>query len=363
MRAYRVRPAVARSRRNALSIRRGGGAHGARCLHPIAGDFHFETWHLPMLFAAAMLAYAAPARAAAPYPDRPVRIVVPFSPGGTNDTVGRLLAEKMTAALGQTVIIENRPGAATNIGTEYVARAAGDGYTLLLGSSSSAANVALYPALTFDLKKDFAPVSLVATTSQVLFVHPSVPARSVPEFIWLARSMPGRLTYASAGIAGPPHLAGALFNYLAKVELLHVPYRGGADAVNSVISGQTTSSFAGTTSALPQIRSGRIRALGVTTARRVEAAPDIPTIAEAGLKGYEMSGWIALFAPASTAPEIVAMLNRAAVGALHAPDLKRRFIAAGAEATANSPPELEAFVRNEIDSYARLIRQANIKPE
>jgi len=306
---------------------------------------------------------AMPLHAAESYPGKPIRIVVPFSPGGTNDMAGRLLAEKLTAALGQTVLVENRAGAATNIGTEFVVRSASDGYTLLLGSSSSAANVTLYPRLSFDLRRDFAPISLVATTSQVLFVHPSVPARTVQEFIRLAKSRPGELAYASGGIAGPPHLAGALFNALAKVKLLHVPYKGGADAVISVMSGQTSASFAGTASALPQIRAGRLRALGVTTAKRVAAAPDIPTIAEAGVAGYEMSGWMALLAPGGTPKGIVAKLNRATVAALAMPDVRQRFTNSGAEAEGSTPQQLESFMGREIEKYARVIEEAKIKAE
>ncbi len=299
----------------------------------------------------------------AQFPDRPVRLVVPFSPGGTNDIVGRILAEKMTPGLGQLMIVENRSGAATNIGTEFAARSAADGHTLLLGSSSSAANVTLYPQLKFDLRRDFAPITLVAITAQVLFVHPSLPVRSSAEFIHFARARPGQLSYASAGVAGPPHLAGALFNLLARVELLHVPYKSGAEAVTAVISGQTSASFAGITGALPQIRAGRLRALGVTTARRVEAAPDIPTISEAGLKGYEMSGWIALLAPARTPPSVIDTLNREALRALRLEETRQRLIAVGAEAAATSPLELQGFIQKEIEGYARIIQSARIKPE
>ncbi|MBI3919038.1 MAG: tripartite tricarboxylate transporter substrate binding protein [Betaproteobacteria bacterium] len=312
---------------------------------------------------ALLISLAVPLHAAEFYPSKPIRIVVPFSPGGTNDIAGRLLAEKLTAALGQTVFVENRAGASTNIGTEFVVRSAPDGHTLLLGSTSSAANVTLYPRLPFDLRQDFAPVSLVATTSQVLFVHPSVPVRSVQEFIRLAKSRPGELTYASGGIAGPPHLAGALFNSLAGVELVHIPYKGGADAVTSVMSGQTSASFAGTASALPQILVGRLRALGVTTAKRVAAAPEIPTIAEAGVAGYEMSGWMALLAPAATPRDIVARLNRVTVAALAMPDVRQRFMNSGAEAEGSTPPQLESFIGKEIEKYARIIQEAKIRAE
>ena len=301
--------------------------------------------------------------ASAEFPEKPIRLVVPLSPGGANDIVGRILADKMTAGLGQIMLVENRGGAATTIGTEYVARAPADGYTLLLGSSSSAANVTLYPNLKFDLRKDFAPISLVTTTAQVLFIHPSLPPRSLLEFIRFNRAHPGQLSYSSAGVAGPPHLAGALFNLLAQVDLLHVPYKGGGDAVNAVISGQTSASFAGITGALPQIRAGRLRALGVTTARRVEAAPDIPTISEAGLKGYEMSGWIALLAPARTPPSVIDTLNREALRALRLEETRQRLIAVGAEAAATSPLELQGFIQKEIEGYARIIQSARIKPE
>ena len=313
--------------------------------------------------AVALLACANIAVAHAQYPEKPVRLVVPFSPGGTNDIIGRIVAEKMTGGLGQIMLVENRGGAATNIGTETVARAPADGYTLLLGSSSSAANVTLYPTLKFDLRKDFAPISLIATTAQVLFVHPSVPVRSLPEFIRFARDRPGQLSYASAGIAGPPHLAGALFNLLAKVELLHVPYKSGAEAVNAVISGQTSASFAGITGALPQIRAGRLRALGVTTARRVEAAPDLPTISEAGLTGYEMSGWIALLAPARTPAGVIEALNRETLRALRTEETRQRLIGVGAEAATTTPQELQAFIQKEIEGYARVIQSAKIRPE
>lgn len=319
--------------------------------------------HLSAMCAFAALVCGGCAVAHAQFPDKPVRLVVPFSPGGTNDIIGRILAEKMTPGLGQLMIVENRGGAATNIGTEFVARSVADGHTLLLGSSSSAANVTLYPQLKFDLRKDFAAIALVATTAQVLFVHPSLPVRSLPEFIRFARARPGQLSYASAGVAGPPHLAGALFNMLAGVELLHVPYKSGAEAVTAVISGQTSASFAGITGALPQIRSGRLRALGVTTARRVAAAPDLPTISEAGLKGYEMSGWIALLAPARTPPGVIDILNREALRALRLEETRQRLLAAGAEAAATTPPELQAFIHREIEGYARVIQAAGIRPE
>ncbi len=300
---------------------------------------------------------------AANYPNKPVRMVVPLGSGGANDTVARLLAQGLGEAFGRPVIVDNRPGGATNIGTELVVRAAPDGYTLLMTNSSSVANVTLHPNLPFDFRKDIAPVMLIGTTPMILVVHPSVPAKSVRELIALAKKRRGELTYGSAGIAGPTHLAGALFDSMTSVALIHVPYKSGGQAMTEVVAGQITMSFSGPLTALPQVHAGRIRALGVSSIKRLATAPDIPTIAEAGVPGYELVGWFGLFVPAATPRPIIARLNAEAVKVLNQPEVKKRLTSSGTEVVGSSPQEMEEFVARDIALNAKIINGAGIKPE
>ncbi len=304
-----------------------------------------------------------PAALAQRYPNRSIRIVVPFSAGGANDNVARILGQKLSEALGQPVVIDNRPGGATNLGTEIVAKAPADGYVLLMNNSSLVANVSLYSALPYDFRKDLAPVTLIATTPLVLVSHPSLPVRSVKELIALARLKPGQLTYGSAGISSPAHICGELLNSMAGVKILHVPYKGGTQAIADVLGGQITLAFTGGPAAMSLSKAGKLRALGTTGAKRFSIAPEIPTIAEAGLPGYDLVGFFALYAPGGTPHAVITRLNAEAVRGLSLPDARKRIEATGAEVAGSSPQELEAFLRKEVDKYAKLVRSANIRAE
>lgn len=316
------------------------------------------------LLGLALCSIAAPAVAAqSAYPAKPVRIIVPLGAGGANDTIARFVAERLHAELGQPFIVENRPGAAANLGTEYVVRSPADGYTLLLGSSSGAVNVTLYPKLTFHPARDLAPISMIAKTSMLLVVHPALPVRTIKDIVALARKHPGELTYASAGYAGPTHMAAELFKSLAKVDIRHIPYKSGAEAHTSVISGQTSMAFGGTISGIPQVKAGRLRAIAVSAPVRVDAAPDVPTIAESGVPGYSLWGWMALYAPATTPQDVIGRLNAALARALNTPEAKRRLAELGADVDTGSPAALAEFLQSEIALYAKLIPAAGVRPE
>lgn len=290
-------------------------------------------------------------------------MIVPLAPGGAVDTVARTLATGLAENLRQSVVVDNRGGGATNIGTELVARAAPDGYTLLLTNSSAVTNVSLYPNLPFDFRRDIAAVSLIATTPLMLVVHPSVPAHSMRELIALAKARPGQLTNGSAGISSPAHISGEMLNTMAGVRIIHVPYKGGGPAIADLLGGQITLMFSGPLNALQFVRAGRLRALGMTGATRFSSAPDVPTIAEAGVPGYELVGFFALFVTGGTPADIIARLNTETVRTLAVPEIRKRIADSGAEVVAGSPQELDAFVKKEIDKYAKLVRSANIRPE
>jgi tripartite-type tricarboxylate transporter receptor subunit TctC len=294
------------------------------------------------------------------YPARTVRLVVPYVPGGGVDFVGRTLAQKLTELWGQTVIVDNRPGAGTNIGSELVARSAPDGYTLLVGGVPNSVNVSLYKKLSYDVLKDFAPVSRVSTAPNILVVHPSVPVKNVKELIALAKSRPGQLTYASAGVGSSNHLSGELFRTMAGVDLLHVPYKGGGAAVTDLIGGQVSMYFGTTPSTAPHVHSGRLKALGLTAAKRSPILPQLPTIAESGLPGYEQSAWHGIFAPAGTPPAVIEKLHADVIRALRSPDIVQRLASQGVDSIGSSPSELAAFLRQDIAKYAKLVKAANI---
>jgi tripartite-type tricarboxylate transporter receptor subunit TctC len=298
------------------------------------------------------------------YPARTVRLVAPFAPGGGTDLLSRLLAQKLAPLLGQQVIVDNRPGAAGRIGAELVAKAPADGYTLMLaGSSVMATAPALYAKLPYDMPKDFAPISLVAYTAYVLVAHPSVPVRSVKELIALARSRPGRLTYASSGPGGPAHLAGELFDTTAGVKMIHVPYKGSAPGTLSVIAGETDLMFSNALPALPAVKSGRLRPLGITALRRSTIMPDVPTVAEAGLPGFEVRQIYGVLAPAGTPRDVVRRLNQEIGKVMQGEDIRGRLLADGSEALTSTPEELEKSIVAEIGKWTRVIRQAGIKEE
>jgi tripartite-type tricarboxylate transporter receptor subunit TctC len=301
--------------------------------------------------------------AAQTYPTKPVRMVVPFTPGGGSDIVGRELAQKLSAALGQQFIIENRAGAGGRIGTEAVARAPADGYTLLFATSSVMVTApALYTKLGFDMPKDFAPISLVASTAYVLVVHPSVPVRSVRDFIALAKRTPGKLTYASSGPGGPAHLSGELFTALAGVKMVHVPYKGSSPGTTSVLAGETDAMFSNLVPALPAIKAGRLRPLGVTSARASSILPDVPTLAST-LPGFDVEQLYGLLAPAGTPRDIVRRLNTETARAVQGADVKSKLLADGSEVLVSTPGEFEKRIVAEIAKWGKVIKAAGIREE
>ena len=295
------------------------------------------------------------------FPNRPIRFIAPYVPGGGVDFVARTIAQKLPEFIGQQVVVENRPGGGTNIGSELVARAAPDGYTLLLGGVPNTVNVSLFRKLPYDVIRDFAPVVQTTTAPNILAVHPSIPAKSVKELIALAKSRPGELTFASAGIGSSNHLSGEMFRITARIDIVHVPYKGGGAAVIDLISGQVSMYFGTTPSTVPHVRAGKLRGLAVTTAKRSQATPDVPTIAEAGLPTFEQSAWHGLFAPAATPQPVIARLNGDVVRVLRSPDVVKRLAAQGVDVIGNTPAEFAAFIRQDIEKYAKLVKVAGIR--
>jgi tripartite-type tricarboxylate transporter receptor subunit TctC len=297
------------------------------------------------------------------YPTRPVKIIVGQAAGSSSDIVARLIAQFLTEKLGQPFLVEVRPGAAGNIATEAVTRMPPDGYTLLLLNSQNAINVALYEKLNFDFVGDIAPVGKVENVPLVMEVHPSVPAKSVPELIAYAKANPGKLNMASAGIGGPQHIAGELFKFMAGVDLTHIPYKGSTPGVTDLLAGQVQVMFDVTPTSLPHIKAGKLRPLGVTTTERLPFLPDVPTI-DSFLKGYEATAWIGFGAPRGTPPEIIATLNKQTNAAVLDPNIKQRFADLGAVAAPpNSPDEFAKFIAENIEKWTKVIKFAGIKPE
>ncbi|MBX3666634.1 MAG: tripartite tricarboxylate transporter substrate binding protein [Burkholderiales bacterium] len=306
---------------------------------------------------------ALPVQAQGGYPTRAVRLVVPSSPGGGTDISARIIAPQLSQFLGQQVVIENRAGAGTMIGGEVVARAAPDGYTLLMGISTLAINPSMYKKVPYDALKDFAPVSLAVTLSNVLVVHPSLPARNVKEFVALVKPRPGQINFASAGVGTSPHLSMELFLVMTGLKMLHVPYKGSGPGVTDLIAGHVPAMMPNMLSAQPHIKSGRLRALGVTGAKRAPGAEDIPTIAEAGVPGYEAVQWYGVLAPAGTPRDIVTKLHAGTARALQNPDVRQRLLGDGAEPVGGTPEEFAAYLRSETAKWAKVIQAAGIKPE
>ena len=294
------------------------------------------------------------------YPARPVRIIVPSPPAGGTDIVGRVLAEHFSKALGQQFFVENKPGAGNIIGIEAAARSAPDGYTLLMTASTLALNSVLYKRVPYDPVRDFAPITLAATAPNILIVNPGVPAKSVAEFIALAKQKPGALSYGTPGIGTSPHLCMELFKTMAGIDVQHVPYRGTAAAVTDVISGQIAVAFATALTAKPQVDSGRVRALAVSGPRRVEAMPNVPPVGET-VPGYEAMQWYGLLAPAGVPNSTVEKLNREALVALRSREMKERLAADGAEPLGSTPAEFGAFIRRELDKWSRVVEAAKIE--
>ena len=296
------------------------------------------------------------------WPAKAVRVVVPLAPGGSTDVLARLVAAKLSEIWGQTVLVENRGGGGTTLGVDLVARSAPDGYTLLMVTSAFAVNFSLFEKVPYK-PSDFVPLSNVAQTPNVLAVHPSVPARNVKELIGLLRARPGQMTYSSGGIGGSTHLAGELFKLLAKVDMVHVPYKGGSPAVTDLVGGQVTMTFGNLTTVLPFARAGRLRALAVTSSTRSPALPDVPAMAEAGVPGFEAATWNGLIAPAATPKDVVAKLNADIVKVLRLPDLREKLAANALEPIGDSSAEFGAFIAREIERWGKVVKAAGLKAE
>lgn len=297
------------------------------------------------------------------YPARPIRLIVPFAPGGGTDITARTIAQKLTERWGQQVIADNRPGANGTIGADLIAKAAPDGYTFGMISSSHSVNPSLMKKLSYDVVQDLAPITQATSQPYALVVHPSLPARSMKELIALARARPGALNYGSSGTGGLSHLSGALLGSLAKINIVHVPYKGGNPAMIDVIAGQIQMLYSTLLQAQSHIKSGKLRALGVTTAQRSPAAPQLPTMQEAGVAGYEVAGWYGVVAPAKMPPAIVTKLSQEIVRILHAPDVRDRMAADGSEAVGSSPEQFGAHIKSEVAKWRKLIQEAGIRAE
>lgn len=317
---------------------------------------------LRAMLAAAVIALLPALACAQAYPTKPVRIVVPFQPGGSMEVIARLVGQKLTAAFGQPVIIENRPGAGGTTGIEFVAKAPADGYTLLAIPSAFAMNPSLYGKAPYDPIKDFEPVSALASYSLLLACHPSLPVRSIKELIALAKAQPGSLNYSSGGNGTSNHVAAELFAYMAGVRLTHVPYKGGGPAFMALIGGEVHIMFAAAPTTMPFVKSGKLRVLGVSTAKRSPFLPDIPTIAEAGVPGYEVSSWSALFAPAGTPAAIVKSINAEVGKGLRQADALEVLERQGLEQSAGTQEELASLIRTEVTKWAKVIKATGIKP-
>lgn len=316
-----------------------------------------------LYFIYGLICITAPVQAQTVYPTRAVRLIVPSSPGGGTDISTRILAPQLSRFLGQQVVVENRPGAASIIGTEAVAKAAPDGYTLLMGISALAINPAMYKNVPYDALKDFEPIAQTVALSNVLTIHPSLPPRSLKEFIAFARARPGQLDFASAGNGSSPHLSMELFLVMTRLKMMHVSYKGSGPAVTDLIAGHMLVMMPNMLSAQSHIRSGRLRALGVTGSGRAPGAEDIPTIAEAGVPGYEAVQWYGMLAPAGTPRDIISKLHTGVARALEHPDVRKRLMNDGAEPVGSSPEAFAAYLRAETVKWAQVIRAAGIKPE
>jgi tripartite-type tricarboxylate transporter receptor subunit TctC len=312
----------------------------------------------PVLGGRTAAAQAAPVQG---WPSRVVKLVVPFTPGGGIDSIGRILGARLTEIWGQQVVIENKPGAGGNIASEFVARSAPDGYTMYITAAGLAVNRYLFESINYDPLADFAPVTLICLFPNVLVVPNSSPLRSVGDLVAQAKAEPGKLTFASPGHGSSPHMSAELFKHMAKVNLTHVPYRGASPAYTDVIAGRVDCTFAVMASGLPLVRSGQLRALGVTTAARVATAPEIPTIAESGVPGYDTSSWFAFFVPAKTPPEIIAKMHTDTVAVLAEPQIRAKLDALGVVVVGSTPEQLGAHLKAEMERWAPVIKAANIR--
>jgi tripartite-type tricarboxylate transporter receptor subunit TctC len=311
---------------------------------------------------AAACGIAAPPATAQGYPAKPVKLVVPFPPGGSLDFAGRLIAQKLTEAWSQSVVVENKPGAGGNIGADMVAKAPADGYTILLGAlSTHAVNPSLYASMPYDAVRDFVPITLIAVTPNVLVVNANSPVRNVVEFVAYTKANPGKLSFGSGSNGSAGHLAGELYKVETGTDAVHIPYKGGAPATQALLAGDTQFMFDNLANAMAQVKGGKLRALAVTTAKRSSLAPDLPTMAEAGLPGFDISTWYGLFAPAGTPSAIVAKWNADVTKILNAPDVRARFVADGAEPAPDTPEQFSQFIAAELAKYARIVKASGAK--
>ena len=310
-----------------------------------------------------LLAFCTAGALAQSYPTRAIKLVVPSSPGGGTDIVARILGQKLSEQLGQQFVVENRAGAGTVIGNDAVAKSAPDGYTLLMGLSTLAINPSMYAKLPYDALRDFAPISQSVSACNILILHPSVPAKTVVELIALARAKPGSLTFGSAGMGTNPHLSGELFKSLARIDMVHVPFKGSGQSIISQLAGEIAANFPSVPTAMPYIKAGRLRGIGVTTLKRVEVLPDVPSIAEAGLPGYEATQWFGLLAPAGTPRPIIDRLYQESSRALRSADMKERMTAEGLEVVGSTPEEFASYIRSETEKWTQVIKAAGIKPQ
>ena len=306
------------------------------------------------------LSLAAPADAQS-YPTKPIRIIVPYAPGGSTDVLFRIFAPRLSEVLGQQAIIDNRPGAASTIGLDLVAKSPPDGYTVGVANIAYGANPSIYKKMPFDAEKDLVPVGLVSIVTMVLSVHPSIPARSVKEYLALAKASPGSLTYASAGNGSANHLATARFAHMANIKVQHVPYKGGGPAVIAIVGGEVSTLFATIPSAIQYFKSGRLRALAVSSAKRNSALPELPTVAEAGVPGYEAIEWQGLMVPAGTPREVILRLNQAFHKVAALPDVKEKVAALGSDLAPSTPEEFDAFVKRELSVWSKVVRDVGIR--
>ena len=314
------------------------------------------TWLRRLRLLSALLTCVVASAAAQDYPNRPVRMVVPYAAGGGVDIVARAVSQELAKGIGQPVIVENRTGAGSNIGSDFVAKAAPDGYTLLMASPANAINMSLYRKMPYDTQRDLAPVALVGAVPSVLVVSPALPAKTVAELVALAKEKPGSLNYGSGGSGTSEHLSAEMFKSLAAIDLVHVPYKGGANAMTDVISGQLSLMFTNMLGAMPHIRSGKLKAIAIADSRRSPSLPEVPTFAEAGFKDFEVLVWWGVMAPARTPAPVVTYLNREIVAALGAPELKERLDGMGARIIGGTPEQFGAFVAAEIVRWARAVQ-------
>ena len=319
---------------------------------------------LRTLFAAPLLCALLPsyAHAQADYPNRPVRWIVPFAPAGPTDLMSRAVAEKISQRLGQQFVVDNRPGAGGNIGAELVSKSAPDGYTLMIGHvGTHAINATLYPKLAFDPIRDFTPITLIATLPLALVIHPSVPAKNVKELIAHAKAKPGALNFASAGNGGPTHLTSELLKVSAGIDIVHVPYKGNAAALTDLIAGRSHMMFSNLLTSMPHVRAGKLRAIGISSARRSPQAPDLPTVAESGLPGFAAVPWYGVLGPAGMPKAIVARLNGEIARAVALPDMQERFVTQGIDLQSSTPEQFAALIKSEIVKWRKVVRDAGAK--